>query len=252
MAQESKSPPVPEHLKEPLGPDKENSGDVSRNGMASDSRHNPPPAYGEPASGDNGALDESINLAALFESLNLSNMPGSLSVDNCLVHLKLMFAIQWMKEDVGFTDGLWGLWDHRAGPIDAALKRRPGRRKVSGEAAQAGDDQTEKGDEKELPDVVPTIEERLACKNLETLSRIREKRWALFVARAVDRYEAWWNSLVRRFPPPAGRLTEKDIDEDPIGSVRYAKFPTVIDDENAVFPWTEDMLPPLGKQSPWL
>ncbi|KAI1025293.1 hypothetical protein LB505_009619 [Fusarium chuoi] len=38
----------------------------------------------------------------------------------------------------------------------------------------------------------------------KSLSKVREKRWALFVARAVDRYEAWWDSLPREL----SRLTE--------------------------------------------
>ncbi|KAK8148812.1 hypothetical protein G3M48_009113 [Beauveria asiatica] len=29
----------------------------------------------------------------------------------CLAHLKLLHAIQAMKEYVGYTDGLWGIWD---------------------------------------------------------------------------------------------------------------------------------------------
>lgn len=52
-------------------------------------------------------------------------------------------------------------------------------------------------------------------RNLAT-ARIREKRWAVYVSRAVDRFTAWWDSCV-----PAS-------------------------EEAAGISWTPDTLPPLG------
>ncbi|KAL2022079.1 hypothetical protein VTK56DRAFT_6123 [Thermocarpiscus australiensis] len=134
-------------------------------------------------------------------------MPHDPKVATCLAHLKLLFAIQCMKEEVGLTDGLWGLWDARAGPLS------PSTDKLGPELS---------------------VQQRMEDKTLEALSRIREKRWALCVARAVDRYETWWKSLCGR------PLTEQDMDMP--GSVAYSKFPT---DPNVVIAWGEDMLPPL-------
>lgn len=135
-----------------------------------------------------------------------------ISEDACLAHLKLLHAIQSMKEEVGYTDGLWNLWNDRG--------------------KWALDDLRADADR-------PMIRMLGKC-NSKTVtqaghSRIREKRWALFVARAVDRYEAWWKSLVK-----TDMLTEEDM-ADP-DSYRYKKFPT-----SQRLIWEERMLPPLGE-----
>ncbi|UKZ86598.1 uncharacterized protein TrAFT101_002424 [Trichoderma asperellum] len=134
----------------------------------------------------------------------------SISEDTCLAHLKLLHAIQSMKEEIGYTDGLWNLWNIRG--------------KWAMDDLRADADWT----------MIRTLEKS----NSKTVtrfgqSRIREKRWALFVARAVDRYEAWWNSLVE-----SDMLTEEDM-ADP-DSYRYKKFPT-----SRKLIWEEKMLPPL-------
>lgn len=157
---------------------------------------------------------------AAFEKLTLCNEPCDPCVETCLAHLKLLFAIQWMKEDVGFTDGLWGLWDAHAGPVGLVPRDATSEMRVVA---------TE-----------PSVREEMQDKNRETLSRIREKRWALFVARAVDRYEKWWRSLSA--PVAAFCLSEQDMKSP--DSTAYAAFPASRPD--AAMIWTEDMLPPLG------
>ena len=172
----------------------------------------PPPAYR--ATGNNTVVDaapdvqdEIVNLTAAFETLSLPPGPANATADSCLAHLKLLFAIQSMKEDIGYTDGLFGLWDSLAGPLD---------------------DKTEK-----------PIAEKLKDKQLHTLSQIREKRWALFVARAVERYEAWWRTF--RGEP----LREDDMMQEftTTGYVRFTDPPPA----SPVMHWNEQMLPPLGK-----
>jgi len=185
----------------------------------------PPPAYNPVASqADAAAPDADANLTAVFDNLTLSNLPVDPSVETCLAHLKLIAAFQWMKEDVGFSDGLWGLWDSRAGAVDPVLTKRP-----------------DKAKQNEKKETGQRAEDRLREKNLETLSRIREKRWALFVARAVDRYEGWWKSLMKQVSGEI--LTCTDINYF-LGSPRYSGFPTNVD---SVLRWTDDMLPPLGE-----
>jgi hypothetical protein len=209
-------------------------------GPFDDSDNVPPPAYTAEASGHSQqappyATDaEAANLTAAFDNLRVSNWPVDPDVDTCLAHLKLLFAIQWLKEDVGFTDGLWGLWDASAGPIDADLKARP-------EKGSKGPKESKKSEKEGLKDdAEPSVNEKSRNKNLAMLSQIREKRWALFVARAVDRYEAWWRHLKTLLP---GRpLTEADMFIPGFSS--YSGFPSNLD---AVFHWSEDMLPPLGE-----
>jgi len=193
----------------------------------------PPPAYGDaviadgftgpPGAGGNapGAAD----VTASFAALRLSDSPRDLpDADTCLAHLKLLFALQSLKEDVGYMDGLWGLWDSRA---DDATARAA--------AADASASRSEKKD--------PRIGEKDSAKNpardesMAILSQLREKRWAVFLARAVDRYEAWWDSLPKRF------LTVADMDsltESPYytGFVKSAPPPQLFD---------ETRMPPLGK-----
>ena len=174
----------------------------------------PPPAYSvsaPPADGQQtphvatteGA--EPVNITAAFEKLDLAwPMPSYFPTDDaCLAHLRLLFALQSMKEDVGYTDGLWGLWDSRVGHIDPAER---------------------------------SVEERMQDKQLRALSQIREKRWALFVARAVERYEAWWRSF------PTSPLSEADMMA--VWSDRYVGFPQ--ESGHPSIEWTEQMLPPLG------
>jgi hypothetical protein len=118
-----------------------------------------------------------------------------------------------MKEEVGYTDGLWNLWDSRS--------------KWALDDLRADDDLR----------TIRSLEKRNSKAAILTGHvRIREKRWALFVARAVDRYESWWNTLAE-----SDMLTEKDMAEP--DSYKYNKFPT-----SRKLVWTEEMLPPLGKK----
>ncbi|KAK3395823.1 hypothetical protein B0T20DRAFT_419958 [Sordaria brevicollis] len=183
----------------------------------------PPPAY--------TTVDESAtaDLTAAFDQLKLADAASDPTVDTCLAHLKLLFAIQSMKEEVGYTDGLWGLWDSLAGPLDQIEKTFADKKKTPSDVKKPLVSQLEGDDEK------------AAKKTLENLSKIREKRWALFLARAAQRYEVWWNSL------PGGQpLTERDMEEDT--GFEYLTFPT---DDNATFDWTEDKLPPLDVLMVW-
>ena len=59
----------------------------------------------------------------------------------------MLSAFHALKEDVGFADGLFNLWDGRC-------------------------------------EKVGNVE--------EALGKMREKRWALYVARAAERFEDWW------------------------------------------------------------
>jgi hypothetical protein len=69
------------------------------------------------------------------------------------------------------------------------------------------------------------------------LASLKEKRWALFVARAVDRFQDWWlKVLVAR--ENATRLTAKELEaiKETNSFLKGAKVQL----------WTTDMLPPLG------
>jgi hypothetical protein len=184
----------------------------------------PPPTYAEAQTADapppNGAAPPGVDLDAAFANLSLTDTPHKADPDRCLAHLKLLWAFHNMKEDIGYTDGIWSLWNTRANAVpaddtaslvDVKSKNGPG-----------------SGPEKRTN---PADEEKQAL-----LSQVREKRWAIFVARAVDRYAAWWNALARN--PP---LTESAMEQK--NSPAFDKFP-----ESGSSPyWSKAMLPPLGE-----
>jgi hypothetical protein len=160
--------------------------------------HQGPPA----PSGPNEELPpEAVEeLNAAFASLQLPAVAKKLEVGTCLAHLKLLSTFQTLKEDIGYTDGLFDIFDTRAVTS-------------TGEPTEAGADPR------------------------ELLARLREKRWALYVARAVDRYETWWNTFDHDL------LTERDMEGD---SPKYMRFPKA----TVAKTWLPTMLPPLGKSTP--
>jgi hypothetical protein len=149
-----------------------------------------PPSYGLAAQ---EVSDEELNAA--FSSLSLTEEPSAFpTADECLAHLKLLSAFHGLKEDVGYTDGLFDLWDVRC----------------------------ERVDEKDRE---------------STLSMMREKRWALYVARAVERFQDWW---VKVLCPEKVRLTWKGMLAD---TPAFANFTEV----KYRMRWNREMLPPIGE-----
>ena len=135
---------------------------------------------------------EELNSALV--SLQLSEYPSALPTpDECLAHLRLLSAFHALKEDVGYTDGIFGLWDARCEKVG------------------------EKDREK-------------------TLASMREKRWALYVARAVDRFQDWWTTVLC---DNKSRLEWKAM------LAEFSRFTEV----KYPLKWKKEMLPPLGKFS---
>lgn len=161
---------------------------------------------------------DQVNLTEAFDKLSLGTDPKYPDVDTCLAHLKLLFAIQVMKEEVGYSDGLWNIWDTRTGTED--------------NAPESDLEKLEKP-----PNHAPALDEA-SNKKLAVLSKIREKRWAVFLARAVDRYEAWWISM----QTPNGNLTEADMHTP--DSEKYDLF---VSSSNNRIAWDSSNLPPLGE-----
>lgn len=125
---------------------------------------------------------------------------GQEIVKSSLVHLRLLYAFRRLRLQIGHQDGLWGIHDDRL------------------------DDQT--------PPL--TLDERN-----QGLARIKEKRWAIYLARAVHRYDAWWKAMN---PKP---LTEAETESTE--SARYAKFPQ----KSVPLDFTEENMMPLGEIRLW-
>ncbi|RGP81218.1 hypothetical protein FLONG3_600, partial [Fusarium longipes] len=172
-----------------------------------------PPAYDAvPDSQTQKLPDQDLGIEAPFTDLQIDPAPHDPEPNICLAHLRLLFAFESLKEDIGYSDGLFGIWDSRA---DGTI--------IVGE----------NGDLEELPfdrNSTPDLEDKK-----QSLSKLREKRWSLFVARAVDRYEAWWNTLPQELPLlTVDAMYDKD-------SPSFVQF---VSGENPSW-WDKKALPPL-------
>jgi hypothetical protein len=136
-------------------------------------------------------------LNSAFANLNLPDVPPEFPApDHCLAHLKLINVFHALKEDIGYTDGLFGLWDAKCEVYDGKDREK-------------------------------------------LLARTREKRWALYIARAVERFEAWWLNVL--FPREGSiRLQGKEMIKE---NKAFDNFP----EYGRVQKWTTAMLPPPGK-----
>lgn len=134
-----------------------------------------------------------VDINAGFANLSLSAAPQAPDVNLTIAHLKLLEAFHSLKQDIGYTDGLFDFWDSRA---NKHLKE------VSKDAI---------------------------------LSKIREKRWALYIARAADRFDAWWSTTLC---VGNQRLELRDMMRPGFKEAAIIGTPLT---------WAADMLPPLGK-----
>lgn len=178
-----------------------------------------PPAY---TAADNGEAQSNApnhanltpealaELTSAFSSLNLPSTAADISPDSCLAHLKLLYAFQGLKEDIGYMDGLWQIFDSRA-ELDTFQYEK----KTAAEEAGPQD------------------------RVIKNLARLREKRWAVFIARAANRYEAWWDSF------KGDPLTEADMESD--DQSKYQGFL----EGKAPFLFSSSMLPPLDVLLVW-
>lgn len=120
------------------------------------------------------ADDTYADITSAFASLKIAGNSSTMdpTPELCLAHLKLLHVFDRLKRDIQGHDGLFGIYDARVEHSQALKDARDRPEAVQHKTRQ-----------KELTDM-------------------REKRWALYVARAVARYEQWWDAL------PGDKLTE--------------------------------------------
>lgn len=128
----------------------------------------------------------------------------AVSPDHCIAHLKLLEAFYQLREDIGNTDDIFGIPSPDFGGITA----------TSG-----------------------------SSQNDQALAQIkvREKRWAVYVARAVDRFYEWWDKCVPTTleGSPYHKLTTKDL-----CTISFDQLPTKGKPIRQL--GSKDYLPPLG------
>ncbi|CAK7269799.1 hypothetical protein SEPCBS119000_003755 [Sporothrix epigloea] len=200
--------------------------------VGGDSPGEAPPAYSAEPPNEPTAADMA-ELTAVLANLNLPEEPRELTpqapafsrddtapqymwptADECLAHLKFLFAVHALKEDVGYTNGMFGLYDDLAGVPDSVV---------------------------DIPLHLPEKQAQPATEKdmyHARLSKVREKRWALYVARAADRYEAWWTAVT------AGNRRPEEGDMEVPGHHQYSDFVHVRLPRDARV-WTADNLLPL-------
>ncbi|GKT82468.1 alpha-ketoglutarate-dependent sulfonate dioxygenase [Colletotrichum tofieldiae] len=180
----------------------------------------PPPAYGAaPDTHPSGPQD----LSAALGALNLDASPPGTdprddpNEDTCLAHLRLLTAFHRLKSETGYRDGLWEIWDSRAQVSNASSATSSSNSKAAAAAADGG----------------------AGSLNTDVLVKLREKRWAVYVGRAADRYAAWWRSFV-----PDMLLESDMVEPSEERKDRYGGFPG-----SEPMVWNADMLPPLAPLS---
>ncbi|KAH7371691.1 hypothetical protein BKA66DRAFT_590700 [Pyrenochaeta sp. MPI-SDFR-AT-0127] len=102
----------------------------------------------------------------------------------CITHLKLLHAFAQLRHNVGNHDGLYGISTGKAGD-ERHQDQQNGQQPGGVHKAGTAEDHT--SESKSNPDAA-------------LAERIRDKRWTIFVHKAVDRFEAWWNSLPATYP----------------------------------------------------
>ncbi|OBT83164.1 hypothetical protein VE02_08248 [Pseudogymnoascus sp. 03VT05] len=186
------------------------------------------------AENGNAAAGAQPDIAWAFSNLTIKENDNSFPTpEETLGHLKLLEAFYALKDEVAYTDGAFGLYDCRAPGTDESV---------------AGD-------------------QPATIKRLEALAQIREKRWALYVARATDRFESWWTKVLtpmdkafcNSLGPSLGvsRLRVSDITS--VGWVKFVDEPSFTKSPNdptkgwkhLKWVWTRDMLPPLDVLMVW-
>ena len=141
--------------------EKEAEAESERNNCNSNANgSSPPPEYTQEAQdydGDN--VLQPPDMTAGFSNLRLddeSNKSKTPQVDQTIAHLKLLECFYRLRQKIGSSDGLFGLADSLV--LDKGL---------------ATSDKTP-----------------------ENLAKLSEKRWAIYVSRAVDRFATWSASIL--------------------------------------------------------
>ncbi|KFY30091.1 hypothetical protein V494_08272, partial [Pseudogymnoascus sp. VKM F-4513 (FW-928)] len=171
------------------------------------------------------AAGDQPDIAWAFSNLKIKESAnGFPTAEETLGHLKLLEAFYALKDEVAYTDGAFGLYDCRA----------PGT-----EDSVAGD-------------------QPATIRRLEALAQIREKRWALYVTRAADRFESWWTKILtpmdkafcNSLGPSLGvsRLRTSDLSNLASWN-KFVSNPAL--NKSFKWVWTRDMLPPLDVLMVW-
>jgi hypothetical protein len=134
------------------------------------------------------------------EDLNFQPSPLEIPTPaECIAHLKLLHAFAKMRHDVGNCGGLYGIG---ISEVDGA-----GVSAVwNGESSLGGAHEQNAGSDAHAP---PNGN---AVAGAGLAERLRDKRWAVFVTKAVNRYEKWWAKHSYASSEYHGRVRKRDFE----------------------------------------
>lgn len=159
-----------------------------------DSYAEPPPYTSQPpsaaASFVNGPPPKSSVPA--IEDLNFQRSPLEIPTPaECIAHLKLIHALAKLRHDVGNYEGLYGISMEKM-DIMTSNGQDGGPVLSSGLAQQPGGIHDENGATAAIAAHAPINTTNVDAALAE---QVRDKRWSIFVHKAVDRFEKWWETL---------------------------------------------------------
>ncbi|KAF2468381.1 uncharacterized protein BDR25DRAFT_394851 [Lindgomyces ingoldianus] len=153
---------------------------------------------------------DTCRLTSAVGSLVLNDLPGNApipTVGHCLAHLQVLECFYNLREHISKTDGIFGFSNSLAQPMSQ------------------WDDANE----------------------VREIDLVQEKRWAVYVTRAVDRFEAWWTRCApaTRGGQPSRKLMQIDLDSSG-GKWFEASF-----GHRFQMPFSAERLPPLDVLMVW-
>ncbi|KAF2865282.1 hypothetical protein BDV95DRAFT_507594 [Massariosphaeria phaeospora] len=153
-----------------------------------------PPPYSSrppsvrPSSAKDGHEPSPTASIPAFDDLDFTPSPLELpTAAECIAHLRLLHAFSKLRHDVGNQDGLFGIELGNSGDTDVSLNQE-------GDVHSRNDSHQPEGvHDQPVPGAGAGAEEKRAEELLA--ERIRDKRWTVFVTKAVDRFEQWWRTV---------------------------------------------------------
>ncbi|KAH9873347.1 hypothetical protein J1614_005745 [Plenodomus biglobosus] len=138
--------------------------------------------------------NESLHRGCVPAMNDLDFRPSLLEIPTpaaCIAHLKLLHAFAKLRRDVGNMEGLYGIGVENVGKMEESSESIPKDKcfEINGVHKR---DPLQAALEAQPSSSSASLDTTLA-------ERIRDKRWTIFVAKAVDRYHKWWNAPVRLF-----------------------------------------------------
>jgi hypothetical protein len=140
-----------------------------------------PPPYSSQPSSARTSTSNSAPTARIPRIEQLSFTPSPLEIPTpaeCISHLKLLHAFAKLRHDVGNHEGLYGIYLEKADDVAQAPFQNGGQ--------NGGEHETH--EQLAAPEAASGPDTSLA-------ERVRDKRWSVFVEKAVARFEAWWDVL---------------------------------------------------------